>query len=472
MQGKSPLRTLAVGLSTLAILAACGQAGSTATSSALTSGGSSAAPSGLSWFSSAAVPYKGAEIRVVGEDVAPTTVMSDLSSQFTGLTGIKVTVEKYPFADLMQKVNLDVQAQQGTYDVISIPYTELGRMAANKQVKPLSSCLSDPKLTFPSFSESDILKGMWQTDSYYKGEVYGYPSNAAVLMMAYRKDLFDNSAEKAAFKAKYGYELAVPTTWQQYHDVAAFFDRKAGDKLAGKTLDRAFYGVGVEGKRHKAMVEEWLTYVWSFGGDVVTADGKVVVNQPATVDATKYFLSLFQYAPPGAKDWTWDEMTTGFQQSQIAEGLQWSDTIPVLEDKTQSKTAGLIGWAIAPSQDKKASSFGGYTYAVPADTKNFQAACLWMQWAASKEVDLQRAQKGIAPIRASVYDDPSVSAQPGFAALKEALANANGLPKLTQFAQIDDGIAARLSDAVTGQTTAEDALQKLQANLEKILSGS
>ena len=42
---------------------------------------------------------------------------------------------------------------------------------------------------------------------------------------AYRKDWFEDPAEKAAFKAKYGRELAVPETWEEFQDVAEFFQR-------------------------------------------------------------------------------------------------------------------------------------------------------------------------------------------------------------------------------------------------------
>ena len=33
----------------------------------------------------------------------------------------------------------------------------------------------------------------------------------------YRMDLFSDPKEKEAFKAKYGYDLALPKTWKQYH---------------------------------------------------------------------------------------------------------------------------------------------------------------------------------------------------------------------------------------------------------------
>jgi len=41
----------------------------------------------------------------------------------------------------------------------------------------------------------------------------------------YRKDLFEDPTEKANFKAKYGYELRVPRTFDELVDVAEFFTR-------------------------------------------------------------------------------------------------------------------------------------------------------------------------------------------------------------------------------------------------------
>ena len=68
-----------------------------------------------------------------------------------------------------------------------------------------------------------------------EGHVVGMPSNSAVMMMFYRKDLFENADEKAAFEDKYGYELAPAKTWKQYRDIAEFFDRKAGRTPAARS---------------------------------------------------------------------------------------------------------------------------------------------------------------------------------------------------------------------------------------------
>ena len=42
---------------------------------------------------------------------------------------------------------------------------------------------------------------------------------------SYRKDWFEDPKEKEAFKAKYGYDLAVPKTFKEMRDIAEFFNR-------------------------------------------------------------------------------------------------------------------------------------------------------------------------------------------------------------------------------------------------------
>jgi len=55
------------------------------------------------------------------------------------------------------------------------------------------------------------------------GKVMAVPQYWNAPMYFYRKDLFDDPKNKSDFKAKYGYELGVPTTWDQLVDIADFF---------------------------------------------------------------------------------------------------------------------------------------------------------------------------------------------------------------------------------------------------------
>ncbi len=108
---------------------------------------------------------------------------------------------------------------------------------------------------------------------------------------AYRKDLFEDPAEMEAFKAKYGYDLAVPTTWAQLHDIAEFFTRPDNPKNGVK------YGVGVyTQKDYDGMIMGYQNPMFSYGaywfGEGYAVEG--VVNSPEAVEALKFYHELYQ----------------------------------------------------------------------------------------------------------------------------------------------------------------------------------
>jgi len=67
------------------------------------------------------------------------------------------------------------------------------------------------------------------------GKYWGYPLEGDADAWAYRKDLFTNPDNMTAFKAKYGYDLAVPTTYAQLMDIAKFFTQPS-KKLYGVAI--------------------------------------------------------------------------------------------------------------------------------------------------------------------------------------------------------------------------------------------
>ena len=95
---------------------------------------------------------------------------------------------------------------------------------------------------------------------------------------AYRKDWFDDPAEKAAFKKKYKRELAVPETWDDLKDVAEFFTRP----------DKKRYGnVLVTGRGYDDIVMGFEQVLYAFGG--AWGDPKTMKVQGAldSADAVK-----------------------------------------------------------------------------------------------------------------------------------------------------------------------------------------
>jgi len=417
--------------------------------------------------------YEGTTLNFIAEATLNTTILKELLPDFTDKTGIMVNVEEAPYDNLVQKVVLDFSTHKGGYDIISMPYEYLGSFAENGYIMPLDAELSKDAAPVPRFNTDNLIPNLWEASAKWKDHVYGMPSNSAVMMMFYRKDLMENEEEKTAFQEKYGYPLAPATTWQQYHDIAEFFTRKAGDTLAGETLSQDFYGVSLAGKRHIATVLEWFNYAWTFGGGLFDSSGQLQVNNDANIKSLEYWVGLTDFAPPGYTSATWDEVTAALQQGTAAEAITWADTAGSMEDPNASKVKGKMGYASIPTLnegDKKVAHLGSWLYAINVDTTKKDAALLLMKWALSEDIQLQLSQKGGLPATISAFSDPTLNEQlPYWKQTMISLEESRIRPRIPQWGQISDILSEQLSRVMVKEVTPAEALDEAQSQLLEAL---
>jgi multiple sugar transport system substrate-binding protein len=418
-------------------------------------------------------PYAGKTIRFIGESVPPTNALVELIPEFEAATGIKVETEIYPYNTVVQKEMLDVTSQQGYYDAMSMPYEHLGKFVENGYITPIDKWLNDPAFTPPSFQRDDLIAAMEDASALWKGKYYGFPSNSCTMFFIYRKDLFAHQGEQKAFKAKYGYDLQVPRDWDAYRDAAEFFTRRAGQQLMGQKREQDFFGVAIAGKRHPALTCEWLNYAWSFGGGVFDKNGEkaanLIINSPENIASLEYFVDLFQFAPPGATNYTWDEVAIAFQQDKVGMAVEWNDCSIGIEDPANSKVVGKMGYGTLPVHKKvgrKVSHFGAWTYVINSFSKNQDAAYTFIAWAVSPDIQLKWAQKGGVPCRLSTYDSMSGDF---WAGTKEALTQAVDRPRIPEWGEMEAQMQLALSDAIAGTRTPKEALDWLHEEYVKLL---
>lgn len=434
-------------------------------------GGASVDPSAAAGWSQ---EFAGAEVNVLAEATANSDIIAQLAPEFTKMTGIEVNVETAPFAQLVQKVTLDFSTKQGDYDVVSIPYDYLGAYAGSGYLEDFTPLMeANEDRVGPGFDPDDIIPGLWDTAAKWDGKYYGMPSNSAVTMMFYRKDLFENPTEKAAFAATYGYELAPATTWTQYRDIAEFFTRDAGEQLAGETLDEPMYGVTIAGKRHEASVFEWLNYANSFDGGVVSPSGDLIVDSPESVESLEYMSSLGEFAPPGYTSATWDEVTAQLQQGIAAQAISWGDTAGAMESPEQSAVVGKMGYGDVPvvtDGDEHHALHGAWTYTISNDASNRDAAYLFVAWAMSAEVQKAIGQQGGVPATTSAFSDPELVAEfPSWPQQLSSLENALARPRNAEWPQMLDQLMLQVSNALVGDSTPQKALEDAQNEITSVL---
>jgi multiple sugar transport system substrate-binding protein len=386
--------------------------------------------------------------------------------------GITIKQVGATFTGLYDKLKTGFVAGSGDYDMVMFYPSYIGDFAGNGYLAPLEdfakkspASVWDPKLdqVEPPYRE---IYCKWA------GKVYALPYDGDVLELYYRKDLFDNPDEKAAFKQKCNRDLAPPATWKEWLQVAEFFTRKQGDKLAGKELDRPFYGTGEYGARG-------FSYGWflarfaSAGGIYFDANMNPAINTPAAVEGLQNMVDSLKFCPPDVLSYGYEELKNAFLNGDIAMVVQWSDVGKKTADPQLSKVVGKVGFSVVPGTEVNGTVQHrtpmpvGRVLAVPATSKNKEAA-FWV----AKFLSLDKSPITVAanwsgqdPYRISHFTDEShykfsdeESRKAYLAATEENLKH--GFPDLNVpgAAQYIDALDLAVSKALSGEADPKSAL--------------
>jgi len=198
----------------------------------------------------AAKAFSGTTINTAEE----AALMAMLGINITGpeweqLTGIKVKVNEIPFEELFSKQTLEHKAASGAYDVLTIGPSWVGDMARAGVLEPL-----DPYIEkYGVKAEFDDIAPAFKDWMTFEGKTYALVVDGDVHLLYYRKDLFEDPANKEEFNAKYGYDLGPPQTWKAFGEICQFIT----DKYAPAT-----YGAGLinTGYMHFFFSERFRTY--------------------------------------------------------------------------------------------------------------------------------------------------------------------------------------------------------------------
>lgn len=406
-------------------------------------------------------------IRLAGDEWFLTSLSkTQMVAVFEKQTGIHVDVVYRNDRAIMSDLDRGAQADDGLLDVVVMRHRLLGALIQKGQVQPIDSFLSGRTLQDTNFMpQQPLFPNWWRELSSYENHIYGYPFTCLTTFLCYRKDLLDDRANQLNFKARYHRELRAPTTWQEYLLVAEFFTRPA----------EHFYGTYIQGKQGLALWYEWLNLIYSFGGDILDTHhgweyGDIVVNSPHNVAATEQYVKAIAFSPPDTLNFGWNEAQSALQQGHVFMGLLWSDQAPFLEDPAVSKVAGKIRYSLIPANSGEPfSQMEGLTYLIPTESKNPREAYHFLEWAMSAEVQDRQTLKGSSSARKSTYDSPQVKELPYTSTFLASVPIAKPKPTLPESAQMIEAMKRRVSEIVSGRSSAQTGLDNLALDLQHIL---
>jgi ABC-type glycerol-3-phosphate transport system substrate-binding protein len=147
--------------------------------------------------------------------------------------------------------------------------------------------------------------------------------------------------------------------------------------------------------------------------------------------------------------------------------LTFNWMIPKLNDPNTSQVVGKV--QIAPMPGGK-GLLGGWGWALPKSSPNPDAGWAFIEWVESFPIAKARALAGGAPTRSDVFDDPDVVAKyPHYKLVKQLVQECVMLPIISRTPQLVEILGREMSEAVSGNKQAKDALDAAAKDLATIV---
>ncbi|MDJ1009744.1 MAG: extracellular solute-binding protein [Paracoccaceae bacterium] len=342
------------------------------------------------------------------------SAMAMAAESFEEKTCATVNVVEFPFGELYPKFLTSMSQQTGDFDVIGFVPAWLPDFASYLSTMPAALREGgDWEDIHPVYRERLMV---------WNGEVKSATMDGDMHMLNYRADLMDDADNQAAFEAEYGYPLAAPLTWDQYYDIAEFFHDP----------DNGVFGTAEAYRRGGQQFWYFFSHAASYTNnpnnpgsmffDPETMDAQL--NNPGWLRALEDYKKGLDFNPPGALNNGSGDVRPLYAGGTVAMNLDWADS-GVL-GATEGSIAGNVRTAMLPGSteiwnhktgewdtfDEPVASpflaFGGWQLAVPADSRNQEAAWAYVAELTSPEMSgraIVTANTGVNPYRFSHYEN-------------------------------------------------------------------
>ncbi|MCP3923620.1 MAG: carbohydrate ABC transporter substrate-binding protein [Desulfobacterales bacterium] len=463
----------------------------------------------MDWFINAAKPYRGMKINVVSETIATHEYESKMMAKaFFEITGVKITHDLIQEGDVIEKLQTQMQSGKNIYDAYVNDSDLIGTHFRYGHVVPLTDFMKGEgkSVTLPTLDLNDFIGLSFTTGP--DGKLYQLPDQQFANLYWFRYDWFQRPELRKKFKKIYGYELGVPVNWSAYEDIADFFTNKVKnldgkrvyghmdygkkDPSLGWRFTDAWFsmaGAGDKGIPNGLPVDEWGIRVDGCHPVGSSVERGGATNGPAAVySLRKYINWMKKYAPPEAAGMTFSEAGPVPAQGAIAQQIFWYTAFTADLAKKGLPVVNADGtpkWRMAPSPHgpywEKGMKLGyqdtgSWTLMKSTPLKRRMAAWLYAQFTVCKTTSLKKTIVGLTPIRESdLKSDAMTKMAPKLGGLVEFYrsparvswtptgTNVPDYPKLAQLWW------QNVAEAVTGERTAQQALDRLAKQQDRIL---
>ena len=340
----------------------------------------------------------------------PANALVELSKDFTAKTGIAMKFEFVPWPNFADRMLNELNSKGKLCDLMIGDSQWIGGAAENGQYVKLNDFFAKEGIKMTDFMPATVLGySEWPkgTPNYF-----ALPAMGDSVGWTYRKDWFNKPEVKTEFKKKYNRDIGPPKTWEEFKQVAEFFQ--------GRTIDgKKVYGAYIFTERGSEGITMGVTnvmydYGFEYDNPKKAYDMNGFVNSAGAVKGLEIYKEIFDCCTaPGMTNAYMSEGLDAFKSGQVAMQMNWFAFFPGL---FKEMGAQKIGFFVNPAGPKgHFSQLGGQGISVVSYSEHKDDALEYIKWFAQPAVQQKWWEIG------------------GYSALK-AVVDAPGFPKSAPFA--------------------------------------
>lgn len=284
----------------------------------------------------------------------------------------------------------------------------------------------------------------------YNGKQWAMPKFTDAGVFYYRTDIVDDP----------------PETWDKLIEMAS--------ELQG--TNNTEFGYIMQAAQYEGLITNAIEFIASYGGQIIDEDNNVVVDSPETIKAIEKMQEIVNsdFVPDNILNFQEVETENAFIEGNSVFARNWPYMQASSEDESRSKVVGNVAITTLPAGDAGvASALGGWMGMINRYTEHPEEAWEFLKFMSGPEGQkITAIDGGSAPTLKALYEDEEVkNARPLFAnpEFVETLDNAVPRPVTPIYPVVSDIMQIELSKALTGDQTAEETVQNMQAKIEEAM---